>query len=398
MVTPNIGKRFSWKYEDTAGTTLLTGDVASWYFGLYNPDVNSWNYPHIINNIVNYQIYNTRNSVLVSDGASMPPFTHTYIPTSGQHLLWQMGKKTGTTSPLSFDAADYDKEQYAISIRGEQTGGTNTALMQLNGCFSTKLFGTIQAGRPYIVEQTWNYMNYDDQDDHDILATAPTVPDTSATPYVGLPTVTYDYKADTIDSVDGDTITLTTYGTSTANDLAGYTVTGITGDNIASTLTISSNTAATPTVCTCSSTPAGDWAADTVTIGYIIPNIIRFDYTSNAIFSQAFTNATETAQVIYKERFEPTEFSITAVFQVNTMWDDYIDRVGTKEIRVQQYKADTSEYIIFDLDNIRISSIQHEGEGYEGYYTATLSGVAEAFSGSYTIQGAHGTHHLGETT
>ena len=162
MVTPNISKRFCWMYETTAGTTLL--DIATdttYYFGIYSEDVKKWNYPSITNKITSYNIYNTRNPVLTNAGATIPPFTHTYIPTSAQHLVWQKGKCTDA-APDTFAAADYNKVQYTISIRAEQYDGTNEAFMQLNGCFSTKLYGVIQAGSPYTVEQTFNYMNYED--------------------------------------------------------------------------------------------------------------------------------------------------------------------------------------------------------------------------------------------
>ena len=330
MVTPNISKRFSWMYEATAGTTLLDAvDDVTYYLGIYNDDVQKWNYPNIVNKITNYHTYNTRNPILINDGATIPPFTHTYIPTSAQHLVWQMGACADVGPPETFDAAAYNKVQYAISIRGEKNDGTTDALMQLNGCFSIKLYGVIQAGSPYTVEQTFEYMNYDDQDDHPNLTTVPIMPDTSDTPYVGLPTVVYDY---------------------------------------------------------------GGGGA------YTIPNVIKFDYISEAIYSKAYTNATETAQVVYKERFKPTQFSITAVFEVNTMWDDFIDRVGTKEIRVTLYKADVTKYITIDLTNIRIESITEEGEGFEGYYISTLVGQASALSGDYTAQGTFATHFKGETT
>ena len=329
MVTPNISKRFCWMYETTAGTTLL--DIATditYYLGVYNDDVKKWNYPKIVNKIANYHTYNTRNPTLANEGSSIPPFVHTYIPTSAQHLVWQKGKCTDAT-PDTFSAADYNKEQYAISIRAEEYDGTNDAFIQLNGCFSTKLYGVIQAGSPYIVEQTFEYMNYEDiGDGKPILTTAPIYPDTTKTPYVGLPTVTYDYGG----------------------------------------------------------TP------------YVIPNVIKFDYTDEAIVSKAYTNATESAQVVYKERFSPVIFNITAIFQVGTMWDDYIDRVGTKEIRVQTFKADVTEYIILDLTNVRIETITQEGEGFEGYYASTLSGQASALSGSFTAQGTFATHFQGETT
>ena len=326
---PNISKRFLWMYETVAGTTLLDAvDDITYYLGIYNDDVKKWNYPTLLNKITDYHTYNTRNPILVNSGVSMPPFVHTYIPISAQHLVWQMGKCTDA-SPDTFEAAAYNKEQYAISIRAEQYDGSNDNFMQLNGCFSTKLYGMIQAGSPYTVEQTFDYMNFEDiGDGKPILTTVPIKPDTSETPYVGLPTVTYDYG----------------------------------GGNIN------------------------------------IPNVIKFDYTSEAIVSKAYTNATETAQVIHKERFNPVQFTLSAIFAVNTMWDDFIDRVGTKEIRVQMFKADTSEYIIMDLTNVRIETIKQEGEGFEGYYISTLIGKASALSGAFTAQGTFATHYKGETT
>lgn len=329
MVTPNITKRFCWMYENTAGTTLLdAADDVTYYFGIYNDDVQKWNYPKIVNDITAYNIYNTRNPTTVDNGSSMPPFVHTYIPTSAQHLVWQMGKCTDAT-PDTYSAAAYNKEQYAISIRGEQGGGTNENFMQLNGCFSTKLFGMIESGSPYIVEQTWEYMNYEDAGDGSPqLTTAPVVPDTSSTPYVGLPVVSYD-------------------------------------------------SGGTP---------------------YTIPNIIKFDYVSEAICSRAYTNTSKTAQVVHKERFKPTEFNLTAIMEADTIWDDYIDRVGTKDITVTLYKADVTEYITIVLDDIRIRSIDQSGEGFKGYYVSVLSGLAEGISGTFTAQDTFATHYKGETT
>ena len=114
MVSPNISKRFSWMYEVTAGTTLFdaVNDV-TYYFGVYNDDVKKWNYPTITNKIVEYHTYNTRNPTLVNAGATMPPFVHTYIPTSAQHLVWQKGGCTDA-APDTFQAADYNKVQFGL--------------------------------------------------------------------------------------------------------------------------------------------------------------------------------------------------------------------------------------------------------------------------------------------
>ncbi len=84
--------------------------------------------------------------------------------------------------------------------------------------------------------------------------------------------------------------------------------------------------------------------------------------------------------------------------QVDTMWDDYIDRTGTKEIRISLYKADATKYIYLDLTDIMLEKIDQQGEGYEGYYATTLSGQASALSGEFVTEGTYATDYQGETT
>lgn len=86
-------------------------------------------------------------------------------------------------------------------------------------------------------------------------------------PYGFVAGATYGTRHDTVASVAGDTITMTNLNSSSANDLAGLTVLGLTGDQAGATLIIASNTAASPTVITCTTTPNANWAADTVCIG-----------------------------------------------------------------------------------------------------------------------------------
>lgn len=82
-------------------------------------------------------------------------------------------------------------------------------------------------------------------------------------------------RHDTVAAVAGDNLTMTNLNSSTANDLAGLTILGLTGDQAGSTLTVDSNTAASPTVITCSTTPNANWAADTVAIGTFPSDVYR---------------------------------------------------------------------------------------------------------------------------
>lgn len=82
-------------------------------------------------------------------------------------------------------------------------------------------------------------------------------------------------RHDTVNAVNGDTLTMTALNSATANDLAGLTILGLTGDQAGATLTVLSNTAASPTVITCTTTPNANWAADTVAIGTFPADIYR---------------------------------------------------------------------------------------------------------------------------
>ncbi len=329
MVDVNDFKRFLWCYEGdgTAGTAvLIDAAVDSYYFGVYNNEVNKWNTPTIANKISNYHAYDSRNPTLADGGSIMPEWTHTYIPTSGTHLVWQMGKVANGASPATFSAADYDATQYALDIRSEESGGDNYRMMNLIGAYSTKLYGYIQAGSPYIVEQTFNYMKYTTTAQAEpLLTNTPTYPDGETAPYVGLPKVRYD--------PDG--------------------------------------------------TP------------YTIPNVIKFDYTSEAVFSKAYTNVAETEQVIYKERFLPTKWTMTIVSEVNTLYDDFIGREDGKNLEVTIYKADTAENIVLDFTGIEIGGWDSQGTGYEGYYVTTVVGEAASLSGTFTYQGTFADHYKG---
>lgn len=81
-------------------------------------------------------------------------------------------------------------------------------------------------------------------------------------------------KYDTISAVAGDTVTMTNLNSAVANDLAGeYIVSqGDATHREGEYLTILSNTAASPTVITCTTTPNADWADDKVSIQAVLSN------------------------------------------------------------------------------------------------------------------------------
>lgn len=101
---------------------------------------------------------------------------------------------------------------------------------------------------------------------------------------------------DAVASVAGDSLTMTNLNRTIANDLAGMYVVAC-GDAThqeGAYLTILSNTAASPTVITCTTTPNANWAADNVSIQKTLNNDV---YRIRRMYSQTESIAI-TAQVI----------------------------------------------------------------------------------------------------
>ncbi len=79
---------------------------------------------------------------------------------------------------------------------------------------------------------------------------------------------------DAVASVSGDVLTMTNLDRTVANDLAGWYVvaSGDATDQEGNYLTIESNTAAAPTLITCTTTPNANWAADNVSVQQTLNN------------------------------------------------------------------------------------------------------------------------------
>ena len=79
---------------------------------------------------------------------------------------------------------------------------------------------------------------------------------------------------DAVAAVNGDTLTMTALNRTGVNDLAGWYVVacGDATDQEGAYLTILSNTAASPTVITCTTTPNANWAADNVSVQQYLHN------------------------------------------------------------------------------------------------------------------------------
>jgi len=109
-------------------------------------------------------------------------------------------------------------------------------------------------------------------------------------------------------------------------------------------------------------------------------------------------NGAETQQVVYKEEFEPVDFTLTGVSSENTFWDKYMDRTQ-QDWEIAIYKPNTSYYVKMKMvDAIPIKIIK-EGEPYKGFYMSTIHLKAEEVTVIFTHED-HGAdfdvHLLGE--
>ena len=85
-------------------------------------------------------------------------------------------------------------------------------------------------------------------------------------------------------------------------------------------------------------------------------------------------------QTVYTYKVQPIKIILSAVFEAQDMWDDYVNRVGTYEMTIQIKKHDDTSNILFTFHNCRIQTIKKTGDRNEGHYGAVCTIVAEEVS------------------
>jgi len=123
-----------------------------------------------------------------------------------------------------------------------------------------------------------------------------------------------------------------------------------------------------------------------------IPQVWRADFQIQQDHEIVSRNLGVT-QGVYTHKIQPIRIILSAVFEAQDMWDDYVNRVGTYEMTLQIKKHDNTSNILYQFDNCRIITIKKTGDRNKGHYGAICVIEAEQMSASndwYTETGAAG--------
>lgn len=87
-------------------------------------------------------------------------------------------------------------------------------------------------------------------------------------------------------------------------------------------------------------------------------------------------------QTNYIYKVLPIEIILSAVFETDDMWENYVNRTATTNMTIQVKKHNATNYITFTFTNCRIRSIKKTGERNKGHYAAVCVVRAEKVEGS----------------
>jgi len=128
---------------------------------------------------------------------------------------------------------------------------------------------------------------------------------------------------------------------------------------------------------------------------HIIAGIWRVDFNCKKEWEKVSSD-TGTSQSVYTYKMQPIDIVLSAVFQTNEVWDDYVNRKATTNLTLIIKKHDGTSNIQFAFINSRIQTIKKTGAQNEGHYGSICVLRAESIEASsdwFTEGGAaFGTH------
>lgn len=100
---------------------------------------------------------------------------------------------------------------------------------------------------------------------------------------------------------------------------------------------------------------------------HAIAGIWRVDFTSKKDWEKV-SSSNGTIQSIKTYKMQPVDIVLSAVFQTNEVWDDYVDRKATTNMTLTIKKHDDTSNIVFTFTNCRIQTIKKTGDRNKGHY------------------------------
>ena len=112
-----------------------------------------------------------------------------------------------------------------------------------------------------------------------------------------------------------------------------------------------------------------------------IPGVWRADFMCEQEFEKVSSGAGAT-QINYTYRMKPVKIILSAVFETDDSWEDYVNRKVSTNMTIQVKKHNATNYITYTFTNCRIVSIKKTGERNKGHYGAVCFLIAEKVEGT----------------
>jgi len=120
-----------------------------------------------------------------------------------------------------------------------------------------------------------------------------------------------------------------------------------------------------------------DIGADNVSI----PGVWRASYRCLQE-NEGVSSGAGTTRTNYTYRMQPVEIMLSAIFETDDSWEDYVGRKAATNMTIQVKKHNATNYITHTFTNCRIISIKKTGERNKGHYAAVCIMKAEKVEAS----------------
>ncbi len=112
-----------------------------------------------------------------------------------------------------------------------------------------------------------------------------------------------------------------------------------------------------------------------------IPGVWRADLRGQKEYESVSSDQGD-VQTNYTYRVHPIDIILSAVFETDDMWENYVNRTATTNMTIQVKKHNATNYITFTFTNCRIRTIKKTGEKNKGHYAAVCIIRAERVEGT----------------
>jgi len=112
-----------------------------------------------------------------------------------------------------------------------------------------------------------------------------------------------------------------------------------------------------------------------------IPGVWRADFRCQQEY-ETVSSDEGTTKTVYTYKMKPVQIVLSAIFQINDAWDDYVDRKAATNMTIQVKKHDATSYITFTFTNCRIQTIKKTGDRNKGHYGSVCVLIAERVEGT----------------